>query len=70
MNKIDAIPEEFIAEKCAELETASGQHVMTVSGAAGTGVDDVLRRLRSMIEEDREATNADPAAESKLPWSP
>ena len=70
LNKIDAIPEEFIAEKCAELETASGQHVMTVSGAAGTGVDDVLRRLRSMIEEDREATNADPAAESALPWSP
>ena len=70
LNKIDAIPEEFIAEKCAELETASGQRVMTVSGAAGTGVDDVLRRLRSMIEEDREATNADPAAESALPWSP
>ena len=70
LNKIDAIPEEFIAEKCAELETASGQHVMAVSGAAGTGVDDVLRRLRSMIEEDREATNADPAAESALPWSP
>ena len=41
---MDAIPEEFIGEKRAELEDASGQEVLALSGAAGTGVEDVLRR--------------------------
>ena len=70
LNKVDAIPEEFIGEKRAELEDASGQEVLALSGAAGTGVEDVLRRLRSMIEADRAASSADPAAESAVPWTP
>jgi len=70
LNKIDAIPEEFIDEKRAELEAASGQDVMVISGAAGTGVPDVLRRMRSMIEADRDAADADPAAEGAIPWTP
>ena len=47
-----------------------GQEVLARSGAAGTGVEDVLRRLRSMIEADRAASSADPAAESAAPWTP
>ena len=55
LNKIDAIPEEFIEEKRAELAAASGAPVIAISGATGLGVEAALRRLRETILAAREA---------------
>jgi GTP-binding protein len=53
LNKIDTLDaeeREFLRE---ELEAASGGPVMTMSGVSGEGVQDVLRTLRTQIDEDR-----------------
>ena len=70
LNKIDAIPEEFIEEKRNELEAASGRKALTISGAAGTGVQEVLRRMRSLIDADREAESKKKSSESAVSWTP
>ncbi|MEE2997430.1 MAG: GTPase ObgE [Pseudomonadota bacterium] len=70
LNKVDAVPEEFVSEKRAELENVSGQEVMAISGAAGTGVGQLLRQLRLIIEDDRNAENPDRSNESALSWTP
>ena len=70
LNKIDAIPEEFVYEKRADLEEVSGQEVLAISGAAGTGVEEILGRLLSIIEDDRAAGNEDRTVESATPWTP
>ena len=71
LNKIDAIPEEFVAEKKAELEAASGQEVIAISGATGAGVDNALRILRRRINQNRADEKA--AAEELIAtpsWTP
>ena len=71
LNKIDAIPEEFIAEKRAELEAASGQQVLAISGATGMGVDIALRELKSTIGKNRgEAATAAAAEQEPASWTP
>jgi len=52
LNKIDALDEEELAEKKAELEAVAGP-VLTMSGVAQLGTVDVLRALRSEIDEDK-----------------
>ena len=71
LNKIDAIPEEFIAEKKAELEAATGGDVIAISGATGAGVDDALRILRSTIEQNRADEKAEAEMHIPVPsWTP
>jgi len=53
LNKIDALDEDELAEAKAELEEAVGAPVMVMSGVAKLGVPEVLRALRSEIDEDR-----------------
>jgi len=53
LNKIDALTEDMIAEKSAELSEAAGQHVMTISGVAGMGVEQTLRRLSEAVTDYR-----------------
>ncbi|MBT3140310.1 GTPase ObgE [Phaeobacter gallaeciensis] len=53
LNKIDALDEDELAEAKAELEEAVGAPVMVMSGVAHQGVPEVLRALRSEIDEDR-----------------
>lgn len=53
LNKIDALDEDELAEAKAELEDAVGAPVMVMSGVAHQGVPEVLRALRSEIDEDR-----------------
>jgi GTP-binding protein len=67
LNKVDALDEEELAEARAELEEAAGHKVMTMSGVARQGVTEVLRALRSEIDEDR--LRMKPAGEEK-PWQP
>jgi GTP-binding protein len=52
LNKIDALSDEELAEKQAELEAVAGP-VMTMSGVAKMGVTEVLRALRGRIDAKR-----------------
>ena len=68
LNKIDTLDaeeREFLKE---ELEEATGGTVMLMSGVSGEGVTDVLRALRSKIEENRLRHRAAP--EEDAPWQP
>ena len=68
LNKIDTLDaeeREFLKE---ELEAATGGPVMLMSGVSGEGVTDVLRALRSKIDEDRLRHRAAP--EEDAPWQP
>ena len=67
LNKIDALSEEELAEKTAALETVAGP-VMTMSGAAHTGLIEVLRALRSRIDADRLRLRED--KEEPETWQP
>ena len=53
LNKIDALTDDMIAEKSAELSAAAGQKVLTISGVAGMGVEQALRRLSEAVVDYR-----------------
>ncbi|WP_299369694.1 GTPase ObgE [uncultured Tateyamaria sp.] len=67
LNKIDALDDEERAEARAALEEAAGGPVMMMSSVAREGVTDVLRALRSQIDDDR--LRLAPQAEAE-PWRP
>ena len=67
LNKIDALSEEELAEKTAALEAVAGP-VMAMSGAAHTGLIEVLRALRSRIDSDRLRLRED--KEEPETWQP
>ncbi|WP_300513973.1 GTPase ObgE [Aliiroseovarius sp.] len=66
LNKIDALDEEELAEKKAELESVAGP-VLTMSGVAQQGTIDVLRALRTEIDEDKLRHKPDEESET---WQP
>ena len=68
LNKIDAIPEEDVAERCALLRNLGGGEVMAMSGVSRTGLVEVLRALRARIDADRLRTRAE--VEEPGPWRP
>lgn len=53
LNKCDALTDKVAAEKAAELAAVSGQRVARMSGAAGLGVQAVLRELFTIITKSR-----------------
>jgi GTPase len=67
LNKVDALDEDERATKLAELKAASNGPVLAMSGVSREGVTDVLRALRSEIDEDKLRLN--PAAE-ETQWQP
>ncbi|GGO53250.1 GTP-binding protein [Roseovarius pacificus] len=68
LNKIDALDEEERAAARAELEQACGDTVLEMSGVARQGTTEVLRALRSRIDDDRlRRTSQD---EEPEPWQP
>lgn len=67
LNKIDALDEEELANATAELKKASGGVVMQMSAVAKINTVEVLRALRSEIDEDRIRQNA---TEEEAPWQP
>ena len=67
LNKIDTLDEEERVEACKELETASGGPVMMMSGVSRDGVTEVLRKLRSQIDDDRLRHKP---VEDEEPWHP
>lgn len=68
LNKIDAMSDEDIQQRATELSEASGGDVMMMSGATGEGVENVLRAVFAMIEQDRAAEQA--VDEPEADWSP
>ena len=70
LNKVDAIPEEFIADKKAELEAESGREVIAISGATGAGIDNALRILRRTIDQNRADELAAENAHIAPSWTP
>ena len=68
LNKIDALDEDERATACQELEKASGGPVMLMSGVAREGLTEVLRALRTKIDEDRLRHRA--PAQQEETWQP
>ena len=68
LNKVDALDDEERAEAKAALEDAVGGPVFMMSGVSREGLTDVLRALRSQIDEDR--LRLKPAKEEDAPWQP
>ncbi|MDW3116470.1 MAG: GTPase ObgE [Roseovarius pacificus] len=68
LNKIDALDEEERAAALAELEQACGGTVLEMSGVARQGTTEVLRALRSRIDDDRLRRTAQD--EEPKPWQP
>jgi GTP-binding protein len=70
LNKIDTLDDELIAALSAELEAASGQPVIPISGASGVGVDWALDRLLEAVGPEAAAVGADDEGEDAIEWSP
>jgi GTP-binding protein len=68
LNKVDALDDEERAEAKAALESAVGGPIFMMSGVSREGLTDVLRALRSQIDEDR--LRLKPAEEEDAPWQP
>ncbi|MBK5932969.1 GTP-binding protein [Rhodovulum imhoffii] len=68
LNKIDALNEDARAEKQAELAVAVGGPVLLMSGVSREGVSEVLRAIRSGINEDRLRQKA--TGQEDTPWHP
>lgn len=67
LNKVDALDEEERATALKELEKASNGPVMLMSSVAREGVTEVLRNMRTQIDDDR--IRQRPATEEE-PWRP
>jgi len=63
LNKIDALDEETIAERRAELAEAAGKDVHVISGVAGMGVRELTFELERIILEERAREAAEESAE-------
>lgn len=66
LNKIDALDETELAVAVGALEAVSGGDVMTMSGVARTGITEVLRALRTIIDDAK----AEKAPEEQATWEP
>jgi GTP-binding protein len=58
LSKIDALPEETVADRVALLSDAIGKPVLAFSAVSGAGLPDVLRRMGEHVDAAREARDA------------
>jgi GTP-binding protein len=71
LNKIDALDDETIAEKAAELKAAAGVEPRRVSGFAGMGVTELLREAWALVRARRSEAAADAAGpDAEEDWRP
>jgi GTP-binding protein len=61
LNKIDALDDETIAEKAAELKAAAGVEPRRISGFAGMGVTELLREAYALVRARRAEAAGDAA---------
>jgi GTP-binding protein len=70
LSKIDALDDETIAEKAAELEAAAGVRPRLVSGVSGKGVRELLREAYGLVRKAKgeivDPRDEEPASD----WSP
>ena len=70
LNKIDALTEDDVTDKVKTLKRASKAEVMTCSGVTGQGVQQVLYRVNSVLDDSR-AEAAETARRAAQPgWTP
>ena len=70
LNKIDALDEETIAERRAELAEAAGKDVHVISGVAGMGVRELTFELERIILEERAREMAEESVEVDEGYQP
>lgn len=70
LTKIDALDNDTIAEKRAELEKVSTQKPMQVSAVTGAGVDALLYAIVGVIDQENQAQKAAAAPEPAAGWTP
>lgn len=70
LNKIDALDEETIAERRAELAEAAGKDVHVISGVAGMGVRELTFELERIILEERARETAEESVEVDEGYQP
>ena len=70
LNKIDALDDAERSAKRYALQKASGGAVMLMSGVSREGLTDVLRALRSQIDEDRLRHKVADAPVADVSWQP
>ncbi len=68
LNKIDALDEDTIAAKAAELEAAAGVKARRVSGFAKIGVTELLREAYALVQQRKGEAAAEAAAPED--WQP
>ena len=66
LNKTDALDEETLSERQAELAATAGGEVFAISGVSGAGIADLLRAARREIGASREEERPQQAQ----PWRP
>lgn len=69
LNKVDALDEATLAERRAELGAVAGP-VMEMSGVSRQGVEDVLRRLRRVVDAAAGRGPDAPPGQEDGPWRP
>ena len=70
LNKIDALDEAAVKKKLTVLKRASGGEVLAASGATHQGIDAVLYRIVSLIDEDRAEREQSIRRETQPNWVP
>ena len=71
LSKTDAMTPEDIRSKLAKLKRAAKKTPLVLSAASGAGVQDVLRALRGIIDEAREASGEKPRENDvAVAWRP
>ncbi|MBO6946421.1 MAG: GTPase ObgE [Rhodospirillales bacterium] len=70
LNKIDALDEETISERRAQLSEAAGKDVHVISGVAGMGVRELTFELERIILEDRKRELAEESVEVDEGYQP
>jgi GTP-binding protein len=68
LSKADALDEETLAERLADLAEAAGQTPLVISSASGLGMEDVLGRLADMIGAAKAGEKAE--LEPEPAWRP
>ncbi len=72
LNKVDALTSDIIEERAAALAQACGKPVLCISGVAGTGLQDVLRAIKRLVDIRRrqDQIQTEVAPETTDSWSP
>jgi GTP-binding protein len=70
LSKCDALDEETIAERMAELQKACRKKPLMLSAVSGSGLKDALFALTREISRAHQAADPDAATAVQKPWSP